>query len=123
MAIKVLVNSVGQHIVADAKQIEEKESKKVIAYLVKDARVATYSRDEEGNINVGFAPYCIVSDEREFTLRAENIVAILEPRADVLEKYTEMFTAPEEAAEEVVADVEPVAEAAADVEVSEAAVV
>ena len=98
MAIKVLVNAVGQHLVADAKQVEEKETKRIIAYLLNNPRVASYSRDEDGNINVGFAPYCVLSDEAEFTVRAENIVAILEPRDDVAEQYVAL-TKPEVAGE------------------------
>jgi hypothetical protein len=111
MAIKVLVNAVGQHIVADAKQVEEKETKKIIAYLLTNPRVASYTRDDAGNINVGFAPYCVLSDEAEFTIRAENIVAILEPRADVSTQYEQLVAPKEEAAEEetVVAEAEPVA--------------
>jgi len=120
MAVKVLVNAVGQHIVSEAKQVEEKESKRIIAYLLENPRVASYNRDEEGNINVGFAPYCVLSDEASFTIRAENIVAILDPREDVREQYTSLVSVPaeEEAEEEaadatVVADIEPVAEEAA----------
>ncbi len=112
MAVKVLVNAVGQHIVSEAKQVEEKESKKIIAYLLENPRVASYTRDDEGNINVGFAPYCVLSDEASFTIRAENIVAILDPREDVATQYTNLVTPPAEetATEEtVVTDVEPVA--------------
>ena len=111
MAGKVLVNAVGQHIVSEAKQVEEKESKKIIAYLLENPRVASYTRDDDGNINVGFAPYCVLSDEASFTIRAENIVAILEPREDVASQYTALTTPAEEpAAEETaVADAEPVA--------------
>lgn len=87
MAVKVLVNTLGQHIVADVKQVENKETKELIAYWVKYPRVAAYSRDEEGAIAVGFSPYCILSDEQEFTIRTESVVAILEPRADVVTEY------------------------------------
>lgn len=123
MAVKVLVNAVGQHIVSEAKQVEEKESKKIIAYLLENPRIASYTRDDDGNINVGFAPYCVLSDEASFTIRAENIVAILEPREDVATQYTQLVTPAEEAAEEtVVADVEPVAAAEAEAEAEPAAV-
>lgn len=112
MAVKVLVNAVGQHIVSEAKQVEEKETKKIIAYLLENPRVASYTRDDEGNINVGFAPYCILSDEASFTIRAENIVAILDPREDVATQYTNLVTpaVTEDEVTEPVADVEPVAE-------------
>ena len=111
MAVKVLVNAIGQHIVAEAKQVEEKETKKIIAYLLTQPRIASYSRDDDNNINVGFSPYCVLSDEAEFTIRAENIVSILEPREDVASQYTEL-TKPAEADEEVAEEAEePVAEA------------
>lgn len=122
MAIKVLVNAVGQHIVADAKQVEEKENKRIVAYLLNNPRVASYSRDDDGNINVGFAPYCVLSDEVEFTVRAENIVAILEPRNDVSEQYTALVSPQTEGETETVVseigsspvEVEPTEEPAAE---------
>ena len=91
MAVKVLVNTVGQHIVADTKQVENKETKELVAYWVVEPRIAAYNRDENGNIAVGFAPYCVISDEKEFSLRPESVVSILEPRADVIEKYNEVI--------------------------------
>ena len=119
MAVKVLVNAVGQHIVSEAKQVEEKDTKKIIAYLLENPRVASYNRGENDEINVGFAPYCLLSDEASFTIRAENIVAILDPLEDVKEQYVQLTSPPveeeEAAAEEtVVADVEPVAAAEAE---------
>ena len=37
----------------------------------------------------------MVSDEAEFSIRADHIVAILEPRADVAEGYTNLVYPPE----------------------------
>ena len=87
MTIKVLVNELGAHIVADTKQVENKETKEVIAYWVKEPRVIAYSRGDDGNVNVSFTPFCLVSDETEFSIRASHVVAILEPRDDVLKSY------------------------------------
>ena len=87
MAVKVLVNTLGQHVVADVKQVENKETKDLIAYWVRNPRIAAYSRDEQGSIAVGFSPYCVLSDEQEFTVRTESVVAILEPREDVVAEY------------------------------------
>ena len=87
MTIKVLVNELGAHIVADTKQVENKETKEVIAYWVKEPRVVAYSRGEDGNVNVSFSPFCLVSDETEFSIRASHIVSILEPRDDVKQSY------------------------------------
>ncbi len=103
MTIKVLVNQIGQHIVAATKQIENKETKDIIAYWVTEPRVATYSATEEGEINVQFAPYCLISDEKEFSIRAANVVAILEPSDQVKERYNQI-TAPSEEVAEVTMD-------------------
>ena len=96
MTVKVLVNQIGQHIVASTKQIENKETKDIIAYWVTDPRVASYSVTEEGEINVQFAPYCLISDEKEFSIRATNIVAILEPSEQVRQRYEEIVNPPVE---------------------------
>lgn len=108
MAVKVLVNSIGQHIVADTKQVENKESKEIVGYWLKDPRIGSYSRDEGGNINVSFAPFCIMSDEKEFSYRANDVVAILEPRQDVIDSYNKLTAPPTTEITEVTTDeVEP----------------
>ena len=91
MAVKVLVSSVGQHIIADTKQIENKESNEVVGYWLSNPRVIVYNRQEDGNVSVGFVNYCLVSDEAEFSLKADHVVAILEPREDVQFKYSELI--------------------------------
>ena len=97
MAVKVLINTVGQQIVADTKQVENKESGEVVAYWVGNPRVVVYNRgDDDGAISVGFANYCLVSDENEFTIRADSITSILEPRDDVAAKYAELVNPPED---------------------------
>lgn len=96
MAVKVLVNQIGQHIVAETKQVENKESKEIIAYWVSNPRMASYNVSEEGEINVQFAPYCLISDEKEFSIRATNIVAIMDPSVQVTERYQEITNPPVE---------------------------
>ncbi len=91
MTVKVLVTALGQQIVADTKQIENKETDEVVGYWRENPRVVAYSRQGEGeNVNIGFVNYCLVSDEQSFSLKAEHVVAILEPRADVAAKYVEV---------------------------------
>ena len=87
MAIKVLVTAIGQQIVADVKQVENKETKEVVGYWLTNPRVVTYQTDDEGNVGVNFGSYCLVSNEVEFSVRAEHIVTILEPRPEVVERY------------------------------------
>ena len=126
MTVKVLVTQLGQQIVSEAKQIENKESGDLVGYWLENPRVVNYSRGEgqDEGLTINFGPYCLVSDEAAFSVRSEHIVAILEPRADVLEAYTNLVTPPDaeaavesdEAASEPVAETEVVADAEAPAE-------
>ena len=96
MTVKVLVTALGQQIVADTKQIENKETSELVGYWMNNPRVVVYQQNEGGEgVSVNFANYCMVSDEASFSIRAEHIVAILEPRADVVEAYTQLVTPPD----------------------------
>jgi hypothetical protein len=91
MAIKVLVTAIGQQIVADVKQVENKDTKELVGYWLENPRVVSYvpsSDPENTGISVRFGSYCAVSDENAFSLAKEHVVAILEPREDVREAYT-----------------------------------
>ena len=39
MSIKVLVTAVGQHVIADIKQIENKDTEEVVGYWLENPRV------------------------------------------------------------------------------------
>ena len=98
MTVKVLVTALGQQIVSEVKQIENKETEHIVGYWLTQPRTVNYTRDEEGNLGVNFAPYCLVSDEAEFSIRADHVVAILEPRNDVADGWRKLvYPEPEEA--------------------------
>lgn len=91
MSIKVIVTAIGQHVIADIKQIENKDTEEVVGYWLDNPRVVAYSRQGEGdNVSIGFVNYCLVSDEQSFSMKADHVVSILEPRADVAAKYVEV---------------------------------
>ncbi len=100
MAVKVLVTAIGQHIIADAKQVENKESGELIGYWLDNPRLVSYQQtpdsEEEKGIAIQYLPYCLLSDEQSFTVRADHIVAILEARDDVRSRYVEIVTPDEE---------------------------
>ena len=99
MAVKVLVTALGQHIVADAKQVENKETEELIGYWLDRPRLVSYAPTEDSDekgIVIQYLPYCILSDEQSFTIKADHIVAILEPRDDVATRYKEIVTPNEE---------------------------
>ena len=90
MAIKVLVTQIGQQLLAEVKQVENKETKEIVGYWLTNPRTINYDQTEDGSVSVNFGTYCLVSSETEFSVRAEHIVAILEPREEVLERYNAM---------------------------------
>ena len=87
MAVKVLVNALGQHILADTKQIENKESGDVVGYWLSNPRLVYYNQGEDGEVSVNFGSYCIISAENEFSVRAESITSILSVREEVEEAW------------------------------------
>ena len=88
MTVKVLVTAIGQQLIAGVKQIENKDTNAIVGYWLTQPRTINYQQDEEGNVGVNFGPYCPISNEAEFSVRAEHVVAILEPREDVVQGYT-----------------------------------
>jgi hypothetical protein len=110
MAIKVLVNALGQHIVAEVKQVENKDTNELVGYWLENPRMVNYtarSEEEGGGMNVGFGAVCPLTDEQSFSVRADWIVSILEPRADVVGSYNHVVAPPAEAVGDP-DDVEPV---------------
>ena len=87
MTVKVLITNNGQQIISEVKQVEQKESKEVIAYWLINPRVVSYNLTEDEQVNVNFGAYCLISNETEFSLKSDHVVAILEPRPEVLERY------------------------------------
>ena len=87
MAVKVLVNALGQHILADTKQIENKESGDVVGYWLSNPRLVYYNQGEDGEVSVNFGSYCLISAENEFSVRAESITSILSVREEVEEAW------------------------------------
>ena len=87
MAVKVLVNALGQHLLADTKQIENKETGDVVGYWLSNPRLVYYNQGEDGEVSVNFGSYCLISAENEFSVRAEHIVSILSVREEVEEAW------------------------------------
>ena len=127
MTVKVLCTALGQQIIAETKQIENKETNEIVGYWLSQPRTVQYNRDDDGNLGVNFGLYCLVSDEAEFSLRGDHVVAILEPRQDVVDAWKQLvYPEVDEAATEEAPEVEPVAEgedAPADAPVEEPATV
>lgn len=98
MALKILVNALGQHVLADVKQVENTATEEVIAYWVKEPRVISYRRGETGNTTVNFLPLCPVAVEQEYSISSHHIVSILTPTEQIVEAYNALVypTAPQE---------------------------
>ena len=88
MSIKVLLTSIGQQIIADVKQVENTETGDIIAYWLREPRLVHYQTNEEnGQIEVRFLSTCTVAVTTEYSVRADHIASILDPREDVLNSY------------------------------------
>ena len=89
MAIKVIITPVGQQVIAEVKQIENKDTNQIVGYLLENPRVVSYRQgDNEGEVAVNFSPYCLLSDDVEVTIRPEIASCIVTPRQDVIENYS-----------------------------------
>ena len=95
MAIKVLLTERGQQLIADTKVLENSETGERVAYVMDEPRVLIYKRQEEDNLSLTFAPFCISSNDKEVTLAASYIVAVLEPREDVKAEYEKIHNPPQ----------------------------
>ena len=89
MSIKVLVTSTNQHVIADIKQIENSDTKQVLGFVLKDAKVVIYvqAKDDSGTLNIRLVDFCAVATEDEFTVREDFVKVLLEPRPEVVEAY------------------------------------
>lgn len=95
MAIKVLINELGQHLVADVKQVTDTETKQLIAYWVKQPLMISYTRTEgeqDGGLTVTFVQPVPISADTEYAISAQHIVSILDVKPEVREGYLEHVT-------------------------------
>ena len=92
MSTKILVNSLGQHIIADVKTVTNKETNELLAYWVKSPRVISYRGNEDGTVSIDFIDYCPVGSSLEFSIASHHIVSILDAKAEVEERYLEIVT-------------------------------
>lgn len=110
MAIKVLINELGQHLVADVKQVTDTETKQLIAYWVKQPLMVSYTRTEEspeGGLTINFVQPVPISADTEYAIAAHHIVSILDVKPEVSEGYLQHVTplTPEEGDEVVTNEV------------------
>lgn len=98
MAIKVLINELGQHLIADVSQVTNKETEELIAYWVKNARLVSYGQGEGDETVINLIDPCPISSDTEYAIAAHHIISILEPAADIARGYSERVAPNEEPA-------------------------
>ena len=98
MAIKVLINELGQHLIADVSQVTNKETEELIAYWVKNPRLVSYAPGENEETTISLIDPCPISSDSEYAIAAHHIVSILEPAADIARGYSERVAPNEEPA-------------------------
>ena len=91
MAVKVLINNLGQHLIAEVKQVENTDTKEVVAYWVENPRLVSYHlvEDEDGssNVNIRLTEPCVITTETAYSIRADSIVSILDPKPEILQGW------------------------------------
>lgn len=95
MAIKVLINELGQHLVADVKQVTDTETKQLIAYWVKQPLLVSYTREDsspEGGLTINFVQPVPISADVEYAISAQHIVSILDPKPEVEKAYLDQVS-------------------------------
>ena len=90
MALKILVNALGQHILADVKQVTNTETEELLAYWVKEPRVISYKAGETGQVSINFLKHVPVAVDQEYSISAHHIVSILTPSEPVAQAYMDM---------------------------------
>ena len=78
MAIKVLINELGQHLIADVSQVTNKETEELIAYWVKNARLVSYEAKKVRPLSPDWT--CPISSDT-IRYRRSPHRSILEPAA------------------------------------------
>ena len=94
MSVNILINSLGQHLIAETQQVNNKETGERIAYWVRDPRAVVYNRNEDGSVNIDFANPCPISSSTEYAIATHHIVSVLDPLPEVEERY-QLVVAPE----------------------------
>ena len=90
MSVKILINSVGQHLIADVKQVTNKETEELVAYWVREPRMIHYKPSEDGQITVDLGSPCPVGVVTEYAIKENCIASILDPIPDILSRYNEI---------------------------------
>ena len=89
--IKVLVNALGQHLIAGVQQVENSETQEILAYWLTEPRSINYSVDQEsGSVNIRFLEPLAVAADRSYSVAAGHIVTIVSPKEDVLKAYNDL---------------------------------
>ena len=87
MSVKILINALGQHLIADTRQVSNKETEELVAYWVRDPRAVVYNRNEDGSVTIDFANPCPISSSTEYAIATHHIVSVLDPLPEVEERY------------------------------------
>ena len=93
MTAKILINRLGQHIIAGVKQVErtvEGGDNELVAYWLTEPRVITYNANAEGEVTIGFGALCPVAQNNEFAYAESFVVSILDPVEAVAQRYEEL---------------------------------
>lgn len=116
--VKVLVNALGQHLIAGVQQVENSETGDVLAYWLTEPRSINYSIDPETqSVNIRLLEPLAVAADRSYSVTAGHIVTIVSPKEDVLTAYNNLVYPETEVPAETPVFEEPAEDFVSDVEI------
>ena len=87
MSVKILINAIGQQLIADVKSVSNRETDELIAYWVTEPRAISYQTSEEGGAAIRLSSPCPVAVTTEYSIAKDHIVTVLDPTTEMLEYY------------------------------------
>ena len=100
MTVKIAVLKSGEDVIADVKEIVEKDTEKQISLLFENPYVVTVEKQESiqlteektpATANIHFSSWMPLTKETKFMIPHDWVVTIVEPHEDILNSYLEKF--------------------------------
>ena len=100
MAVKIAVLKSGEDVIADIKEIVEKETDKQISLLFENPYVVSIEKQdslllteeaETPSANIHFSSWMPLTKETKIMIPHDWVVTIVEPHEDILNSYLEKF--------------------------------
>ena len=100
MAVKIAVLKSGEDVIADIKELVEKETDKQISLLFENPYVVTLEKQDnlylteekvEPSASIHFTPWMPLTKETKIMIPHDWVVTVVDPHDDILSSYLQKF--------------------------------